>query len=133
MTSEKTAVNKILIEASKRGLRLFINRVAKAWVGTVIGRTEGTLTLSAYRPIEAGLGIGSSDLIGWTPVKITQGMLCMTIAVFTAVEVKSENGRVSPEQRQFVAIVEKSGGIGVVAHDISEVDAAISSIKTKSK
>lgn len=61
-----------------------------------------------------GLCPGSSDLIGWTPVKIVPEMVGKNIAVFTAVEVKTIKGTVSKEQENFICIVEQSGGMAFV-------------------
>ncbi|MCH6559741.1 hypothetical protein IH799_05225, partial [candidate division KSB1 bacterium] len=59
---------------------------------------------------------GGSDLIGWTRVKITQKMLGNTVAVFTALEVKTpdwkgpKNNR-ELRQQHFIQTVAKNGGI----------------------
>jgi hypothetical protein len=58
---------------------------------------------------------GGSDLIGWTPVKITPDMVGRTIAVFTAVEVKGPKTKVTPEQTNFIDRVKIDGGLAGVA------------------
>jgi hypothetical protein len=58
---------------------------------------------------------GGSDLIGWTPVKITPDMVGKTLAVFTAVEVKTLKGKISPEQTNFIDRVKIDGGLAGVA------------------
>jgi hypothetical protein len=58
---------------------------------------------------------GGSDLIGWTPVKITPDMLGKTLAVFTAVEVKGPKTKISPEQTNFIDRVKIDGGLAGVA------------------
>ena len=48
------------------------------------------------QPIKAGWGAnGASDLIGFTTVEITPEMVGQKAAIFTAIEVKRETGRVS--------------------------------------
>src|SRR5687768_7293599 len=68
-----------------------------------------------------GLCQGSSDLIGWKSLVITPDMVGTTLAQFVAIEVKGAKGRVKPEQKLFLALVERSGGLAGVAR--SEEDA----------
>jgi len=44
---------------------------------------------------QTGLCVGSSDLIGWTSKTITADDIGKTVAVFTAIEVKTPKGKVS--------------------------------------
>ena len=88
----------IQIEASKsRKATLFPNRVAKAWVGQLRSYINGRLELLNARPLEAGMGVGSSDLIGVTRITVTPEMVGKTVAVFTAVEVKVGKDKLSKE------------------------------------
>jgi hypothetical protein len=66
------------------------------------------------RIIKFGLCKGSSDLIGWTEVEITEEMIGKKVAIFTAVEVKTENGKVSEEQQNFINNVIQAGGIAKI-------------------
>lgn len=72
------------------------------------------------RWVKFGLVKGSSDLIGWTPVTITQDMVGQTVAVFTAVECKSEKGRVRPEQTYFIQRVKLDGGYAGIARSTED-------------
>jgi hypothetical protein len=72
------------------------------------------------RPIRYGLGVGSSDLIGWTPMVITPDMVGQTVAVFTAVEVKAPHGRPTEPQLNFIAQVIKAGGFAGIARSAAE-------------
>lgn len=72
------------------------------------------------RPIRYGLGVGSSDLIGWTPLVITPEMVGQTVAVFTAVEVKSPTGKATEPQLNFIAQVIKAGGLAGIARSAAE-------------
>ena len=67
--------------------------------------------------IACGLATGSSDLIGLTPVLITDGMVGQTIGVFTAIEVKTSNGRASKEQLTFIDAITKNGGYAGIARN----------------
>ena len=72
------------------------------------------------RPIRYGLGVGSSDLIGWTPIVITPQMVGQTVAVFTAVEAKAPNGRPTDAQLNFINQVLRAGGFAGIARSAAE-------------
>jgi hypothetical protein len=75
--------------------------------GSAIGR-DG-------RPVRFGLCEGSADLIGWTTRTITAEDVGQPIAVFTAIEIKTDTGRLTCQQKDFLAAVERAGGIAGVA------------------
>jgi len=104
MASKETAiVNTIMKDVSPFGVRLFRN-------------VRGMFYTKDGRPIRAGLmADGSGDLIGFMPVVITQAMVGQKIAVFSAVECKTETGRPSPEQLHFCDFIRKSGGLAGIA------------------
>jgi len=106
---EGELLRRILLQSSEQGARLFRNNTALGWVGDVVSRSPSVLVLQNYRPLRAGLCVGGSDLIGWTP---RDG-----IAVFTAIEAKT--GRLKPthEQESFLAAVERAGGIARVVRE----------------
>lgn len=74
------------------------------------------------RPIRYGLGVGSSDLIGWTPLVITPEMVGQTVAVFTAVEVKSPTGKATEPQLNFIAQVIRAGGFAGIARSPADAE-----------
>jgi hypothetical protein len=84
------------------------------------------MRLKDPRPLHAGLVKGSSDLVGWTPVKITPEMVGKTIAVFTAPEVK-DRGKASDEQKIFIGNVEKANGITGVIRSTDDYDRMVKS------
>jgi hypothetical protein len=75
------------------------------------------------RPVQFGLAKGSADLVGWKTVTVTPDMLGQQIAVFTSIEVKTPNGRLSGPQRNWLHTVQTAGGIAGVAR--SPEDAAL--------
>lgn len=106
--SETTILQRIRLAASKLpGVRLFRNNV-------------GSLQAKDGRFVQFGLHPGSADLIGWRTVTITPDMVGKQVAVFASVEVKTENGRVKPEQQNWLDQVEKAGGLAVVARSPEE-------------
>ena len=58
--------------------------------------------------------VGSSDILG-----------CLPSGRFLAVECKSKNGRLLPEQKQFLDDITHLGGLAVVAHSFQELDTAL--------
>lgn len=74
------------------------------------------------RPIQFGLAKGSADLIGIKQVTITPDMVGQTIGVFTSIEVKTPTGRVTPQQRNWLAMVRKLGGIAGIARSIRDAN-----------
>lgn len=108
MRTEANILQAVRLYASKLGLRLFRNNV-------------GLFTTNTGRKVRTGLCKGSSDLIGWTPITITQDMLGKTVAVFTAVECKTEKGRASKEQLNFIEQVKANGGFAVIARGEQDI------------
>ena len=106
--SEAAIQQQIRLALSKAGVVAFRNNV-----GQYTDPKTG-------RPIRYGLGVGSSDLIGWTPVLVTPDMVGRTLAVFTACEVKAPNGRASEHQLNFIAQVLRAGGFAGIARSPAE-------------
>jgi hypothetical protein len=115
MPSEGDIMRSLMKHLSAGGARVFRNNVGKAWVGRVVRRAESLLTLADPRPLEAGLCVGSADLIGWRSIAITPEMVGQQVAVFTAVETKTKVGRLSPDQANFLRVVHEAGGVAVIA------------------
>ncbi|NBT75502.1 MAG: VRR-NUC domain-containing protein [Betaproteobacteria bacterium] len=80
----------------------------------------GTLRDQHGRPVSFGLCKGSADLIGWTTRTITPDMVGQQVAVFTSIEVKTATGRLRPEQRQWLEVVQAAGGIAGVARSVED-------------
>lgn len=74
----------------------------------------GTFRTIDGRWIKTGLCNGSSDFIGYTKTRITADMIGQDIAIFTAVEIKTSEGRLSKQQKEFLERVEKNGGIAKI-------------------
>lgn len=85
--------------------------VTEAKLGTLWRNNVGFDRLLS---IPYGLGRGSADLIG-----IAAG------GRFLAIEVKTPEGRLSPEQRAWISVVNKRGGLAIVARSPEEAIRAI--------
>ncbi len=109
---EKELANRIRTEVSRGPVRLFQNVVGLAYV------RRGS---STYEPLRVGLGVGTSDLIGLVSVTVTPDMVGKKFAQFLAVEVKTETGRIRPEQQRFIDAVNELGGRAFVARSVQEV------------
>ena len=103
-------------------------RLAMSEAGAVMFRNQvGATHTFDGRLIRFGLCIGSSDLIGWTPVTITPDMVGRTIAVFTACEVKRPGGKATEDQLNFISAVQRAGGFAGIARTPDE---AVAILKT---
>lgn len=126
--SEKQIMHRTMIAMSDAGSRLFRNHVGVAFQGqpirfsapATIHVEPGDVLIKQARTVTAGLITGSADLIGWTQREIGEYDLGKLIAQFTAVEVKSADGDVEPEQQQFLEVVRDSGGCAIVARSAEQ-------------
>lgn len=100
------------IVGGRPDVRLFRNNVALSWVGSLVSNHNGRVVLDNARPLHAGLFVGSGDLIGW---RVRDG-----IAQFLSIECKSHRGTPSPEQYNWRAVVQSSGGVGLIVKSVDE-------------
>lgn len=94
--TEADIMRSIMIEMSKLGHRLFRNNV-------------GALKDARGRLVRFGLGVGTSDLIGFT-----------STGRFLAIEVKRPGENPTDAQCAFIWGVNKFGGIAFTAHSADE-------------
>lgn len=71
----------------------------------------GALVDQQGRFVRFGLCKGSSDLIGLRSLEVTSEMVGQQLAQFVALEVKTAQGVLSPEQRAFLRLVKQFGGV----------------------
>ena len=110
--------------------RIFRNNVGRAWAGKARQTNGDGVFIENARPFHAGLCVGSSDLIGWTATQINGE----SVAIFTAIEVKTATGKPTKEQIKFIEAVNNAGGIAGVCRSPREAEELIQSkIKTISK
>lgn len=128
--AERDIQNSILLALGNGIRRLFRQNVAVGWMGgPVVKGPRKSVALGPNdvlirnaRPLHAGLCKGSSDIVGWTTVEITREMIGRRLAVFTAVEVKTDRGVSTPEQQRFIAMVQAAGGRAGVARSVEEAE-----------
>ena len=81
----------------------------------------GALINQAGNLVRFGVGgAGGSDLLGWRTVTITPEMVGTTVAIFAAIEVKTERGKVTQEQSNFIERVQQYGGLAGVARSTED-------------
>jgi hypothetical protein len=85
----------------------------------------GALVDQQGRFVRFGLCKGSSDLIGLRSVVVTPELVGQRIAQFVALEIKTDCGTVSPEQRAFLQLVQQLGGLGAVCRSIEQAQAVL--------
>jgi len=119
---EQNILQTILIHIGKiKGIRLFRNNTGMGWAGKVVTIPDSKdVLIKDARPLNAGLTEGSSDLIGWKTITITPEMVGKEIAVFVAIEVKTDTGRPTEKQMNFIDAIKKSGGYAGVARSIQD-------------
>jgi hypothetical protein len=83
-------------------------RRIKAW-----SNPSGAVKIRPGKFMSFGLK-GSADLLG-----------CLPDGRFLAVECKAPDGRLSPEQRQFLADIKDLGGLAIVAKSCRDIEAAL--------
>ena len=121
MNPETRLQHEIMLALSEAGCIVFRNNTGQAWLGKPIHQAGDQVTLQGAHKIPFGLCVGSADLIGIAP----DGR-------FLAVEVKMpasgsrRAGRVSPEQRDFLAAVNAAGGLGGIARSVEDAMELIS-------
>jgi hypothetical protein len=120
MTNESELLKKIQVKLSPQTI-LFRNNVGTGWIGTVKrSKTGSGIYIENSRPLNAGLCVGSSDLIGWKSIEITPDMVGKKIAVFVAIEGKTGKLNPTPEQLNFIEQLKKAGGIAGVARSVDD-------------
>lgn len=84
--------------------------------------STGAAVLRDGRFVRYGLCVGSSDLIGWTTREITPQMVGSKVAVFTAIEAKTEDVKTTKEQKNFLDRVSAAGGIAIEIRGENEIE-----------
>ncbi len=105
---ESPLLKRIMLRCSRGAVRLWRNNC-----GTLQDRFGAYVKYGVANP-------GGSDLIGFKTVTITQKMVGTKLAVFVALEVKGQKGRVRKDQKIFIDVVKVRGGIAGVVRSVDE-------------
>ena len=112
--------DEIRLEASKRGVYLFRNNSGACH--TQDGRFIRFGLANDSKRINAVLKSG--DLLGFTPVTITQEMVGKKVAIFTSVEIKKykrelrANTPRAKAQRAWHDLVKNNGGMAIITYTL---------------
>ena len=110
--SEQELQQRIRLELGSGPVRLWRNNV-------------GALCDPRGRLVTYGLCTGSSDLIGLRKLTVTPEHLGQHLALFCALEVKTQRGRATAEQERFLAAVRELGGLAGVVRSLAEARAVL--------
>ena len=123
--SESETQRRILLDIGSRpDTRLWRINVAQAWVGDDYHWIGRDLRITNARPLRAGT-TGMSDILGLHRRVITTQDVGSNVGRFLALEVKSQRGGATPEQRKFLEAVSRFGGIAAVVRSTEDALAAI--------
>lgn len=120
--SEASIQKNIQIKTTDATTRIYRNNVGKAWMGKSSFLGDGNVIIQHPRRVTFGLCVGSSDLIGFRSITITPDMVGQNVAVFCALETKTEDGTTTPEQKGFIDMVKNMGGLAGVARSLADAN-----------
>ena len=131
--SEHNIQSEIMRTLSKnKKIRVFRNNVGQGWQGKIAkSTTSNRPVLIDIRPVNFGLCVGSSDIVGIQSVTITPDMIGKKIGVMVCVEAKKEGWKYTgteheASQKNFIEKIKSMGGIAFFA---SSVEGAVNTIK----
>ena len=109
--------------AIQNRIRLAISRHGGA---IALRNNTGLFKTFDGRTVQAGMGTGTSDLIGLVAHVVTPEDVGRTVGIFLAIEVKTEIGRLRTEQEAFLSQVSRMGGVGGIARSDEDAISLIS-------
>jgi VRR-NUC domain len=107
--SERDLIDMVLLRTSQANMRFARNNS-----GIAFHKDGSAVAYGLFSP-------GGSDLIGWVPHKVTALDVGREIAIFAAVELKTGRQELTEEQRRFLRIVSRAGGIAAWGRDVETV------------
>jgi hypothetical protein len=113
--------------ASGKQRESYINDAVKEWRKvrpdvTIFRNNVGSYEYAPGKWVRYGLCNGSSDFIGYQSVTVTPGMLGKKVALFLALECKTEDGVLRPDQEAFINAVRDAGGKAGVVRDVGDCE-----------
>lgn len=108
-------------------LRIVIQKLIQRYGGRLWRNNTG-IAVFGKRRVRYGLGVGSPDLVGILPMKITQEDVGKTYGLFVGIEVKTPNARVAKAQKEWIKGIERLGGIAGIAYHEDDVEHLIAEL-----
>lgn len=119
VTDESSLYGEIMRALSRDATRLFRQQSGLFWTGRVIEHTAQRVVLLNPRAVKVGTP-GMSDLGGITSVIITPDMVGRTVGIDVQIEVKSNRGRVTPEQAAYLSTLQSLGARAGIARSVDD-------------
>lgn len=111
---------RIAISENKLGVS-FRTNVGQAWTGEqVIKNSDGSITILNPRPFSTGLEKGFSDLLVVQPIIISVADVGHRIARACFIEVKTQTGRASSDQKNFISQMQNLGAKAGIARSVED-------------
>lgn len=110
MNEETKLMRLIMVALTQADCLVFRNETSGAYVGKVIHKDARIVTLANAQLMTFGLCVGSSDIVG----------IHKPTGRFLAVEVKTEKGKPTKEQINFIEQVRAANGIAGIARSVKE-------------
>ena len=109
MSEQEISARIALAVGSLNNVRLFRNTTGSAWQGQFLEKRGDITLIKNARYTNFGLAKGSGDFIG-----------LLDDGRFLSLEIKTETGRISPEQKAWLAMVTKFGGLAGIVRSEQE-------------
>lgn len=106
-------------------LSAILKRVGYMPLVRLFRNNVGTLRDARGGYVTYGLCVGSSDLIGYKTVTITQEMVGQQIAQFVAIEGKTPKGQQTDRQALFLEQCKAAGAVAVCVRSVEEAEKAL--------
>lgn len=120
--NEHDIQNQLMINISKNpNLTPFRINVGTGWTGFPSKNMDGTMTLKNPRPFRTGVPKGFPDVFILNKRKIKQEDVGKEFCEFMFLEVKTEDGKLSEEQIDFINfLTNQKSARGIVSHGVEE-------------
>lgn len=119
--SEKAVQTNIMLSVSRSGATIFRNNQGRGVLGQIQKLPNGDFIVKNARVVDFGVcNPGGSDLIGWRTITITPDMVGKQAALFLALEVKTDTGKATKDQVNFIEAVRRAGGLAGVVRTADE-------------
>lgn len=118
--TETDLSRQIQLALSDEHTRMWRNTVGQAWIGAVTHLADGSIMIRKPKRVTFGLCPGSADLIGPVSRIVTPQMVGTRVALFGAIEIKTDKGRIAANQQAFVDTIIQLGGLAGIVRSVDE-------------